>query len=89
MLNMTLLRSSQPVITTAEYLRLHNIPEELELSNGNWGREAYHLKPDKSGNYTTLAVIPNGHWVCSTFSNALCIDAQSASRYRTLKTPTE
>ncbi|KIJ63298.1 hypothetical protein HYDPIDRAFT_29556 [Hydnomerulius pinastri MD-312] len=45
MLNMTHLRRSQPVITVAEYLRLHNLPEDLELSTGQWDKEKYHQSP--------------------------------------------
>ncbi|KAF7984551.1 hypothetical protein HWV62_13747 [Athelia sp. TMB] len=59
MLNLTLLRSTQPVITTAEYLRMHNLPEDIELSNGHWDREGYHRKPDKYGKKLSLAVIQN------------------------------
>ena len=62
MLNMTLLRSTQPVITVAEYLRLHGLSEHLEESNGHWGRQKYHLKPyifDDSGRTPSLHVIEN------------------------------
>src|ERR1700728_1786866 len=46
MLNMTLLRSTQRVITVSEYLRLHNISEDTEEINGHWERHKYHLKPN-------------------------------------------
>lgn len=45
MLNMTLLRNVQPVITVSEYLRLHNMSETMEESNGHWERHKYHLNP--------------------------------------------
>jgi hypothetical protein len=62
MLNMTLLRSAQPVITVSEYLRLHNISEDVEESNGHWEKHKYHLKPnifDNTGRAPTLHVIEN------------------------------
>jgi len=62
MLNMTLLRKTQPVITISEYLRLHNMSEETEASHGHWERHQYHLKPyifDNTGKTPTLHVIEN------------------------------
>jgi hypothetical protein len=62
MLNMSLLRSTQPVITVSEYLRLHNISEEAEQSNGHWGHHNYHLNDNTLGNtgrWPTLHVIEN------------------------------
>jgi hypothetical protein len=62
MLNMTLLRSTQPVITVSEYLRLHNIPEHMEESDGHWGRQKYHVNPSvftDTGRAPGLHVIEN------------------------------
>lgn len=61
MLNMTLLRNSQPVITVSEYLRLHNIPEDVEESDGHWERHKYHVNPYIFGSGTppSLHVIEN------------------------------
>jgi hypothetical protein len=62
MLNMTLLRNAQPVITVSEYLRLHNIPEDTELSDGHWERQKYHTNPfifDKTNSIPSLHVIEN------------------------------
>jgi hypothetical protein len=60
MLNMTLLRNRHPVITVSDFLRLHNISEDVERSNGHWGRETYHTNPnvfDTSGHTPSLHVI--------------------------------
>ena len=62
MLNMTLLRSTQPVITVSEYLRLHNMSEDTEESNGHWGQQKYHLHPyifSNSSRTPSLHVIEN------------------------------
>lgn len=45
MLNMTLLRQTQPVITVSEFLRLHNLSEATEASDGHWDRVRYHENP--------------------------------------------
>jgi hypothetical protein len=45
MLNMTLLRQTQPVITVSEFLRLHNLSETTEASDGHWDRVGYHVNP--------------------------------------------
>lgn len=59
-LNMTLLRSTQPVITVAEYLRLHNIPEEA--SDGGWirgGKSGWPEGVKKTAMYRALeAALP-------------------------------
>lgn len=47
MLNLTLLRATQPVITIAEYLQLHNIPLDAEAWDGKWDPSAYHLNRGK------------------------------------------
>ncbi|KAL4065231.1 hypothetical protein J3A83DRAFT_4360512 [Scleroderma citrinum] len=62
MLNMTHLRRTQSVITVAEYLRLHNLTEDLELSTGQWDTEGYHHNPsvlDSRGKPPSLHVIEN------------------------------
>jgi hypothetical protein len=60
MLNMTLLRRTQPVITVSEYLRLHNISEETETSNAHWDWHRYHLNPNIfTGRIPSLHVIEN------------------------------
>lgn len=62
MMNITLLRQSQPVITVSDYLRLHNMTSEDEHSNGAWQRERYHTKPsifDTDGRLPSLYVIRN------------------------------
>ncbi|KAF8266936.1 hypothetical protein EI94DRAFT_1802331 [Lactarius quietus] len=43
--NMTHLRSRQPVITASEYLRLHGQNPEIESSSGFWLRQSYHTHP--------------------------------------------
>jgi hypothetical protein len=62
MLNLTLLRNAQPVITVAEYLRLHNMSEETEANDGNWQRHMYPQSPyvfDATRRKPTLQVIEN------------------------------
>jgi hypothetical protein len=44
--NMTNLRSRQPVITVSEYLRLHGQDPESESSDGHWSRQRYHTHPN-------------------------------------------
>jgi len=44
MMNFTRLREVHPIITVEQYLRMHNLPPELEASNGAWNREAYHTQ---------------------------------------------
>ncbi|KAH8991482.1 hypothetical protein EDB86DRAFT_3046284 [Lactarius hatsudake] len=63
--NMTHLRSRQPVITASEYLRLHGQDPESESSSGFWPRESYHTHPnvfetDKTKT-PSLFIIEN-HW---------------------------
>lgn len=64
MLNLTHLRRTQSVITVAEYLRLHNISEDLETSTGQWDSERYHQNSSafsSQGKAPSLHVIEN-HW---------------------------
>ncbi|KZV61938.1 hypothetical protein PENSPDRAFT_592125 [Peniophora sp. CONT] len=50
MLNITAMRAVHPVILVSDYLRLHDLPLDIEVGNGHWGREAYHTKaPIHSG----------------------------------------
>ncbi|KAH8993710.1 hypothetical protein EDB92DRAFT_374969 [Lactarius akahatsu] len=44
--NMTHLHTRQPVITAAEYLRLHGQDPESESSSGFWPRQSYHTHPN-------------------------------------------
>ena len=61
MLNLTHLRRFQPVITVAEYLRLHDLPEDLELSNGQWDTQKYHQNPSVYDTHSpSLHIIENG-----------------------------
>lgn len=63
MFNLTHLRRSQPVITVAEYLRLHDLSPDLELSNGQWDTQKYHQNPsvyDSQGKPPSLYIIENG-----------------------------
>lgn len=61
MLNMTLLRNTQSVVTVAEYLRLHGIDENREASDGRWDRVGYHSGNGSAGG-PTLHVIENGKY---------------------------
>ncbi|KAF8558511.1 hypothetical protein OG21DRAFT_1404996 [Imleria badia] len=63
MLNLTHLRSSQSFVTVAEYLRLHGLPPDLELSNGEWDTQKFHQNPsvyDARGKPPSLHIIENG-----------------------------
>ncbi|KAG9318217.1 hypothetical protein JVU11DRAFT_297 [Chiua virens] len=62
MLNLTHLRRFHPVVTVAQYLRLHDLSEDLELSNGQWDTEKYHQNPsvfDTHGSPPSLFTIEN------------------------------
>ncbi|KAH9173184.1 hypothetical protein EDB89DRAFT_2095346 [Lactarius sanguifluus] len=67
--NITHLRSRQPVITASEYLRLHGQDPESESSSGFWPRESYHTHPNVFETNKTktpsLFVIEN-HWYAPT-----------------------
>lgn len=61
MLNVTHLRESQPVVTTTEYLLLHNLTSEDEATNGYWRRDEYHRAENVfSGTRPTFFAIENG-----------------------------
>ncbi len=60
MINITHLRHAHPVITTADYLRLHGQDPSSEASNGHWTRDLYHTRPNLiTGHFPSLKVIPN------------------------------
>ncbi|KAH9178702.1 hypothetical protein EDB89DRAFT_2063636 [Lactarius sanguifluus] len=65
MVNITHLRSRQPVITVSEYLRLHGQSPESESTSGFWPRESYHTHPNifetNKTKMPSLFVIEN-HW---------------------------
>ncbi|VDB91199.1 unnamed protein product [Peniophora sp. CBMAI 1063] len=42
MLNITAMRAVHPVVLVSDFLRLHDLPLDIEVGNGHWGREAYH-----------------------------------------------
>jgi hypothetical protein len=42
MLNITRMREAHPVILASDYLRMQNLPLNLETGDGHWDREAYH-----------------------------------------------
>lgn len=61
MLNLTHLRRFQPVITVAEYLRLHDLSGDSELSNGQWDTQKYHQNPSVYDTHSpSLHIIENG-----------------------------
>jgi hypothetical protein len=65
MVNLTHLRNTHPVITVSEYLRLHNISENVERSDGHWARNKYHMNPnvlDRSGKMPSLHIIENQNY---------------------------
>ena len=57
MLDIDALRKHVPVVTVAEYLQLHGLPETFETDDGQWDMEAYHS--NSSITPPSLAVIPN------------------------------
>ncbi|KAL7412006.1 hypothetical protein BDY24DRAFT_342213 [Mrakia frigida] len=57
MMDLALIQRTRPLMTTADYLLLHDLPASLETAKGNWDREAYHSSSD-----TGLHVIPNGNY---------------------------
>ncbi|KAF9024435.1 hypothetical protein BDZ89DRAFT_954732 [Hymenopellis radicata] len=60
MINITHLRHAHPVLTTADYLRLHGQDPSSEASNGHWTRDLYHSRPNLiTGRFPSLKVIPN------------------------------
>ena len=65
LVNVTHLRTRQPVITVSEYLRLHGQDPENESSNGFWPRGSYHTHANVFETNKTktpsLFVIKN-HW---------------------------
>lgn len=65
MLNVTRLRSLNPTITVAQYLRIHNLVEDLEAKNGAWLRDWYHVQAaaldEDQSHLPSLYVIEN-HW---------------------------
>ncbi|KII86439.1 hypothetical protein PLICRDRAFT_114277 [Plicaturopsis crispa FD-325 SS-3] len=46
MLNITHMRRYQPVLLVSEYLRLHDLPTDLERDNGAWDSYAYHTNAE-------------------------------------------
>ncbi|KIJ61486.1 hypothetical protein HYDPIDRAFT_96607 [Hydnomerulius pinastri MD-312] len=60
MFNLTHLRQSHAVVTTADYLRLHNISSTVEKSNGQWDIETYHIKDASGSEEPSLHIIENG-----------------------------
>ncbi|KAH8991444.1 hypothetical protein EDB86DRAFT_3235240 [Lactarius hatsudake] len=67
--NITHLRSRQPVITASEYLRMHGQDPESESSSGFWPRQSYHTHTNVFETNKTktpsLFVIEN-HWYAPT-----------------------
>src|ERR1700733_9035247 len=59
MLDLDTLRRRVPVVTVAQYLQLHGIPETVEVSGGHWDFETYHSHSNSSITSPSLAVIPN------------------------------
>jgi len=57
MLDLDALRKQVPVVTVAQYLQLHGLPDALEADDGHWDLEAYH--PNSSITPPSLAVITN------------------------------
>lgn len=62
MMNITLLRQTQPVVLVSEYLRLHGFTPEDERSNGAWHRAPYNTRPNVfTGRVPSFYGVKN-HW---------------------------
>ncbi|KAF9239248.1 hypothetical protein BU15DRAFT_46824 [Melanogaster broomeanus] len=59
MFNLTHLQQSHAVITTSDYLRLHNISADLESSDGHWDTETYHVNNALGSQEPSLHAIEN------------------------------
>lgn len=59
MFNLTNLQQSHSVITTSDYLRLHNISVDVESTDGHWDVDTYHVQ-DMGNTWPNLHAIENG-----------------------------
>ena len=59
MFNLTHLQQSHAVITTADYLRLHNISIDLESTDGHWDVNTYHVRDTRGDMWPSLHAIEN------------------------------
>lgn len=62
MINITSMRAVHPVILVSDYLHFHDLPANVELGNGKWDRELYHVNPpirDSSNGVPDLYVVKN------------------------------
>jgi hypothetical protein len=59
MFNLTHLQQSHAVITTSDYLRLHNISADLESSDGHWDTETYHVNNALGSQEPSLYAVEN------------------------------
>ncbi|KAF9220730.1 hypothetical protein BS17DRAFT_713623 [Gyrodon lividus] len=59
MFNLTYLQQSHAVITTSDYLRLHNISADVESSDGHWDIATYHVSNASGSQEPSLHAIEN------------------------------
>ena len=59
MFNLTHLRQTHAVITTADYLRLHDISIDLESTDGHWDVDTYHVRDARENKWPSLHAIEN------------------------------
>ncbi|KAG8216527.1 hypothetical protein J3R82DRAFT_6643 [Butyriboletus roseoflavus] len=59
MFNLTHLQQSHAVITTSDYLRLHNISVDLESTDGHWDVDTYHVQDMMGDTWPSLHAIEN------------------------------
>ncbi|KAH0834894.1 hypothetical protein J3R83DRAFT_10540 [Lanmaoa asiatica] len=59
MFNLTNLQQSHAVITTADYLRLHNISVDVESTDGHWDVDTYHVQDTMGAMKPSLHAIEN------------------------------
>lgn len=67
MFNLTHLQQSHAVITTSDYLRLHNISVDLESTDGHWDVDTYHMQDTMGDTRPSLHIIENGWYDSDDF----------------------
>lgn len=67
MFNLTNLQQSHAVITTEDYLRLHNISIDRKSTDGQWSIDNYHVRDTMGDLSPSLHVIENGWYDPDSF----------------------
>ncbi len=72
MMDLAHLRHSHAVVTVSEYLRLHGIPESVELTSGHFGKTEY-LNTTATPP-PTLYIIPNNKYDNGPYGDLIRVD---------------